>query len=88
MAGNQSSSGKNGWTAKQNKLFENAIAIYDKDTPDRWQNVAAMVGGKSSEEVKRHYQVLLEDLSCIEADQVPFPKYKSSTSNGGGSGSK
>ncbi|GLJ19557.1 hypothetical protein SUGI_0353310 [Cryptomeria japonica] len=91
MASNQgSSSGRNvasNWTAQQNKLFEKAIAVYDKDTPDRWQNVAAMVDGKSREEVKRHYEVLIEDLNCIEADNVPFPKYKSSASNKGeGSG--
>ena len=32
------------WTTKQNKLFERALATYDKDTPDRWQNVAQAVG--------------------------------------------
>lgn len=69
------------WTFKQNKLFENALAIYDKDTPDRWRNVASMVGGKSPEEVKRHYEILLEDLNCIEAGHVPFPNYISSSSN-------
>ncbi|GLJ19556.1 hypothetical protein SUGI_0353300 [Cryptomeria japonica] len=87
MASNQvSSSGRNvasNWTTTQNKLFEKAIAVYDKDTPDRWQNVAAMVGGKSPEEVKRHYEVLIEDINRIEADKVPFPKYKSSASNKG-----
>ncbi|XP_058084011.1 protein RADIALIS-like 4 [Magnolia sinica] len=64
------------WTAKQNKTFEVAIAIFDKDTPNRWENVASMVGGKTVEEVKRHYQVLVEDLKCIEAGLVPLPKYK------------
>ncbi|KAJ4956343.1 hypothetical protein NE237_013126 [Protea cynaroides] len=44
------------WTPKQNKLFEKALALYDKDTLDRWQNVARAIGGKSPEEVKRHYE--------------------------------
>eukprot|EP01018_Ginkgo_biloba_P008293 Gb_35973 [translate_table: standard] len=72
-----SSNAESTWTAKQNKLFEKALAIYDKDTPDRWHNVASMVGGKSPDEVKRHYEILLEDLNCIESGQVPFPNYKS-----------
>ncbi|XP_059074646.1 protein RADIALIS-like 4 [Cryptomeria japonica] len=66
------------WTARQNKQFEKAIAIYDKDTPDRWQKVSAMVDGKSPEEVEKHYEILLDDLNRIESGQVPFPKYKSS----------
>lgn len=59
------------WTPKQNKLFEKALAKFDKDTPDRWQNVAKAVGGKSVEEVKRHYELLLEDLKHIESGHVP-----------------
>lgn len=75
-----SSSSATNWTSEQNKEFENALAIYDKDTPDRWHNVAAMVPGKSPEDVKMHYEILLEDLNSIEAGNVPFPKYKSSGS--------
>ncbi|GLJ19560.1 hypothetical protein SUGI_0353470 [Cryptomeria japonica] len=69
-----------GWTTKQNKLFEKAIAIYDKDTPDRWENVAAMVDGKAPAEVKKHYEILIDDLESIEAGHVPFPNYRSSGS--------
>ncbi|XP_048334613.1 protein RADIALIS-like 3 [Ziziphus jujuba] len=66
------------WTPKQNKQFEKALALYDKDTPDRWQKIARAVGGKSAEEVKRHYEILEEDIRHIESGKVPFPKYKSS----------
>ncbi|KAJ7944275.1 Protein RADIALIS-like [Quillaja saponaria] len=62
MASNSISSSRSSgssWTPKQNKLFEKALALYDKDTPDRWQNVAKAVGGKSAEEVKRHYEILV-----------------------------
>ncbi|KAJ1393667.1 SANT/Myb domain [Sesbania bispinosa] len=68
------------WTPKQNKLFEKALAKYDKDTPERWQNVAKAVGGKSAEEVKRHYEILLEDLRHIESGRIPIPNYKSTGS--------
>ncbi|XP_057527575.1 transcription factor RADIALIS-like [Amaranthus tricolor] len=63
------------WTLKQNKAFERALAIYDKDTPDRWDNIAKAVGGKTSQQVKSHYEDLLEDIKNIEAGQVPFPNY-------------
>ncbi|GLT92120.1 hypothetical protein SLE2022_099740 [Rubroshorea leprosula] len=75
------------WTPKQNKLFENALAIYDKDTPDRWINLARAVGGKSVEEVKRHYDMLVEDINQIESGQVPLPNYKKMGTGGGNKGS-
>ncbi|KAE8720668.1 Transcription factor RADIALIS [Hibiscus syriacus] len=75
------SDGSGSWTPKQNKLFEKALAQYDKDTPDRWRNVANAVGGKTVEEVKRHYEILVEDLKRIESGRIPIPNYKS---NGGG----
>lgn len=64
------------WTAKQNKLFENALAVYDQESPDRWQKLARAVGGKSVEEVKRHYEMLVEDVKHIESGQVPLPNYR------------
>lgn len=73
------------WTTKQNKKFENALAIYDKDTPDRWQNLARAVGGKTVEEVKRHYEMLVEDLKQIEEGHVPLPNYRNAATVGGSS---
>ncbi|XP_047312649.1 transcription factor RADIALIS-like [Impatiens glandulifera] len=70
------------WSIKQNKAFEKALAVYDKETTDRWDNVAKAVGGKTPEEVKKHYDVLLEDIKHIEEGQVPIPKYKTSTRQG------
>jgi len=66
-----------GWTPKQNKRFENALAIFDKDTPDRWHNLARAVGGKTVEDVKRHYEKLVEDVKQIEEGHVPLPNYRS-----------
>ncbi|KAJ3694150.1 hypothetical protein LUZ60_009630 [Juncus effusus] len=65
------------WTPRQNKLFEDALAKYDKDTPDRWHNVAREVGGnKSADEVKMYYELLVQDIKYIESGRVPFPVYK------------
>ncbi|KAK8710856.1 hypothetical protein V6N13_146165 [Hibiscus sabdariffa] len=61
------------WTPNQNKTFERALAKYDQDTPDRWHNVAKAVGGKSAEEVKLHYDILVKDLKDIESGRYPYP---------------
>ncbi|XP_058766756.1 protein RADIALIS-like 3 [Vicia villosa] len=57
-----------GWSWKENKLFELALALVDERHPERWEMVAAMVGGeKSAGEVEEHYVILLEDLELIES---------------------
>ncbi|XVE93635.1 hypothetical protein REPUB_Repub01dG0211100 [Reevesia pubescens] len=72
------------WTQKQNKLFEKALAQFDKDTPDRWHNVAKAVGGKTAEEVKKHYEILIEDLKHIESGRIPIPNYRSTSGSSNG----
>ncbi|KAK1359897.1 DnaJ subfamily C member 2 [Heracleum sosnowskyi] len=74
---NTISSSNSTWTPKQNKLFEKALAKYDKDTPDRWHNIAKAVGGKSAEEVKRHYEKLIEDVKNIESAGQRYVVHKS-----------
>ncbi|KAI3769762.1 hypothetical protein L6452_00877 [Arctium lappa] len=71
-----SSRGSGSWTDKQNKAFEKALAVFDKDTPDRWHNVAKAVPGKTAQEVERHFELLVEDINSIESGRVPFPKYR------------
>ncbi|XP_022144326.1 protein RADIALIS-like 6 isoform X2 [Momordica charantia] len=70
-----SSSSSSLWSSKQNKLFENALTVYDKESPERWQNLARAVGGKTAEEVKTHYDMLVEDVHNIESGRVPLPNY-------------
>ncbi|KAI4306644.1 hypothetical protein L6164_029904 [Bauhinia variegata] len=68
------------WTAAENKQFENALAVYDKDTPDRWQKVAAMIPGKTVNDVMKQYKELEVDVSNIEAGLIPIPGYSSTAS--------
>jgi hypothetical protein len=63
------------WSLEQNKLFENALAKFDKDTSDRWENVTTCVSGKTPAEVRRHYELLIEDGTVIEANRLLFPVY-------------
>lgn len=64
------------WTPQLDKLFEKALAIYDGDSPERWDNIAAMLPGVDSSEVKKHYERLVEDLNSIESGRVALPNYQ------------
>ncbi|KAG4401523.1 hypothetical protein AAZX31_02G008200 [Glycine max] len=60
-----------GWSWKENKLFEQALAVVDENHPERWEIVAAMVGGqKSAGDVQEHYVFLLDDLMFIESGKL------------------
>ncbi|KAG6552529.1 hypothetical protein Mapa_005949 [Marchantia paleacea] len=63
------------WTSEQDKLFENALAVYDEDSPNRWDNVASMVPGKDAADVMKHYELLTEDVTSIDAGRVALPSY-------------
>ncbi|KAK4360251.1 hypothetical protein RND71_019203 [Anisodus tanguticus] len=78
------------WSREQDKAFENALATYPEGSDDWWEKIAADVPGKTLEEVKHHYDLLLDDVSRIESGCVPLPCYNSSsdslTSHGGDEG--
>nr|AYC76742.1 divaricata [Streptocarpus ionanthus] len=67
-----------GWTPEENKAFENALALFDETTPNRWQKVAEMVPGKTVVDVMRQYKELEDDVSSIEAGLIPVPGYSTS----------
>jgi len=68
------------WTPQENKLFENALAVFDKDTPDRWLKVAALIPGKTVGDVIKQYRELEEDVSVIESGFIPLPGYTAADS--------
>jgi hypothetical protein len=67
------------WTREENKEFEIALAIFDEHEPDRWLKVAAMIPGKTVNDVIKQYKKLEEDVCDIEAGRVPVPGYLSSS---------
>lgn len=71
--------GTSSWSREQDKAFENAIATYPEDSPDRWEKIAADVRGKTLEEIKHHYELLVDDVNNIESGCVPLPSYNSSS---------
>ncbi|GAV62342.1 Myb_DNA-binding domain-containing protein [Cephalotus follicularis] len=67
------------WSREQDKAFENALANYPEDSSDRWEKIAVDVPGKTMEEIKHHYELLVEDINRIESGCVPLPRYNSSS---------
>ncbi|KAL6614146.1 hypothetical protein ACP70R_036416 [Stipagrostis hirtigluma subsp. patula] len=71
------------WTAEENKVFESALAQIDRNAPDRWERVAAMLPRKTVFDVEKHYNDLENDVGFIEAGLVPFPHYSCSPPSSG-----
>ncbi|GER51840.1 duplicated homeodomain-like superfamily protein [Striga asiatica] len=77
MAADESSSSV--WSREQDKQFEKAIATYPEASADRWEKIAEEVCGKSVEEIKEHYELLVDDVSRIESGFVQVPCYNTSS---------
>uniref|UniRef100_N1QW54 Uncharacterized protein n=1 Tax=Aegilops tauschii TaxID=37682 RepID=N1QW54_AEGTA len=51
-----------------------------------WDKIADAVEGKTPEEVRRHYELLVEDVDGIEAGRVPLLVYAGDGDEGGSGG--
>ncbi|MQL72195.1 hypothetical protein Taro_004535 [Colocasia esculenta] len=79
------------WTREQEKAFENALALHPEDSAERWERIAEAVSGKTVEDIKLHYELLVEDINGIESGRVPLPSYVSlsdAPADHGGEGGK
>lgn len=87
MTAAEAAGGVTGWSREEDKAFEDALAEAlpfkerdgdgDGEGEDErcWEEIAAKVPGKTVAEVRRHYEVLVEDVRSIEAGKVPPPCY-------------
>ncbi|KAK6925223.1 SANT/Myb domain [Dillenia turbinata] len=70
------------WTREEEQAFENGIGLsWTEGSEEHWNKIASLVPNKTLEELKQHYQVLLEDVNAIEAGHVPLPNYAEETSS-------
>ncbi|XP_047321104.1 transcription factor SRM1-like [Impatiens glandulifera] len=63
------------WSREDNKAFEKALAMYSEDRDNRWGKIALKIPGKTMYEIKRHYDLLVDDLRRINSGFVPTPNY-------------
>lgn len=77
--------GVGGWSRDEEKAFENGIAMHWRDEHadhNCWTEIASMVPSKSIQELKHHYQLLVEDIAAIEAGNVALPNYNTAPRQG------
>ncbi|XP_047341723.1 transcription factor SRM1-like [Impatiens glandulifera] len=67
------------WSIQQEKAFENSVAVHSEDSDDFFEKITSDVPGKSLEEIKHHYELLVDDVGRIESGCVPLPNYISSS---------
>ncbi|KAL2905976.1 Protein RADIALIS-like 6 [Bienertia sinuspersici] len=70
-----SSSSNEEWTSSENKQFENALAELDLTSPNLYENINAIMPWKTIEQIKNHYEKLIDDVLMIERGDVSSPNY-------------
>ncbi|KAI4374496.1 hypothetical protein MLD38_012483 [Melastoma candidum] len=67
-----------GWSRDEDKAFEDAIAAHwvgEEGSEENWDKVASSVPTKTLEDVKVHYQLLVDDVLAIDGGHVEVPDY-------------
>ncbi|KAG5584384.1 hypothetical protein H5410_044818 [Solanum commersonii] len=62
------------WTREEDKIFENILAIYFNDN-NQLTKMEEALPGKTVDEIKDHYNILLEDIDAINFGGTPLPNY-------------
>eukprot|EP00850_Spirogloea_muscicola_P015293 SM000116S24214 [mRNA] locus=s116:181834:183996:+ [translate_table: standard] len=63
------------WTAAEDKAFEVALAAVPPSEAERWAKLAARLPGRTPDELRRHYDLLVEDVRRVEAGRIVVPNY-------------
>ncbi|CAN8298781.1 unnamed protein product [Cochlearia groenlandica] len=78
------------WSREEDIAFERSLTKHTDESEEKWEKIARDVPGKSVEQIKQHYELLVEDVNRIESGFVPLPAYnspeRSNGHNGGGGG--
>eukprot|EP00850_Spirogloea_muscicola_P025933 SM004873S16485 [mRNA] locus=s4873:16:1090:+ [translate_table: standard] len=71
------------WMAAEDKAFEVALAAVPPGEAGRWAKLAARLPGRTPDELRRHYDLLVEDIRRIEAGRIAVPNYAGMAGSGG-----
>ncbi|WZZ22812.1 hypothetical protein YC2023_124199 [Brassica napus] len=74
------------WSREDDIAFERALANHTDESEEKWEKIAADVPGKSVDQIKEHYELLVEDVDRIESGCVPLPSYRSPLDDAGDDG--
>ncbi|KAK4730976.1 hypothetical protein R3W88_023964 [Solanum pinnatisectum] len=67
-------------TREEDKIFENILAIYFNDN-NLLTKMEEALPGKTVDEIKDHYNILLEDIDAVDFGGAPLPNYPEMQSN-------
>ncbi|KAG5576628.1 hypothetical protein H5410_056762 [Solanum commersonii] len=62
------------WTKEEDKIFENTLATKE-DNNNLLEEMAKEFLKKSANDIKDHYNILIEDISSIKSGYVPLTNY-------------
>ena len=65
----------NEWSGYENKLFETTLAGLDVCSGSLYEQIMCVMPWKSVEQIKSHYEKLIEDVAMIENGDVCTPNY-------------
>uniref|UniRef100_A0A3Q7ISF3 Myb-like domain-containing protein n=1 Tax=Solanum lycopersicum TaxID=4081 RepID=A0A3Q7ISF3_SOLLC len=65
---------------EEDKIFENFLAIHFNDN-NLLTKMEEALPGKTVDEIKDHYNILLEDIDAIDFGGAPLPNYAEIQSN-------
>jgi hypothetical protein len=57
------------WSAKEQKLLEQAMRTFGADVPDRWDKIAEMITTRTKKDCMKRYKVRVASMliySCVE----------------------
>ena len=57
------------WSWDENKLFENLLVKFPINRKDRYEKIAAAIPGKSVDQIKNRYKLLIYDISKISSGE-------------------
>ncbi|KAH0712299.1 hypothetical protein KY285_007863 [Solanum tuberosum] len=62
------------WTKEEDKIFGNTLATKE-DNNNLLEEMKKALPGKSADDIKDHYNILIEVINAIESGYIPLPNY-------------